>query len=257
MVMADNLVQIRRCQHIRVHGAQCGSPALREEKWCYHHSQTRPERVKVKGADGKTSEILVPLFEDAGSIQMAVRQVAVLLLQDKIDSKKAGLMLYALQIASTNLKRMAEEKPRPAQVVVDVKKVGETPVGWTPWSFQKGGREPEELPDEKIARTKREILKEEENEWQAEDNQRMKEQLSQITEKMENRAEEVEQWIARDDATVDGLKEAIVRVKHAMEEVVDANLHKRTLSEATMLDDEEQEKWRKEREKRNLRWYKR
>jgi hypothetical protein len=100
--------------------------------------------VKVKGEDGKTSEILVPLFEDAGSIQMAVRQVAVLLLEDKIASKKAGLMLYALQIASTNLKRMAEE----------------TPVGMTPWSFHGSGHEPEKLPDEKIARTKREIRQE-------------------------------------------------------------------------------------------------
>ena len=36
--MADDLLEIRRCQHIRVHGAQCGSPALREEKYCYHHA---------------------------------------------------------------------------------------------------------------------------------------------------------------------------------------------------------------------------
>ncbi|MGB9197322.1 MAG: hypothetical protein WCB53_10420 [Terriglobales bacterium] len=250
--MADDLLEIRRCQHIRVHGAQCGSPALREEKYCYHHAHTRPERVKVKGGDGKTSEIVVPLFEDAGSIQMAVRQVAVLLLQDKIDSKKAGLMLYALQIASTNLKRMAEEAPRPAQVVVDVKRVGETPVGWTPWTFQKDGHEPEKLPDEKIARTKREILKDRENAWRAEENLRLKEQLEEITEKMEGHSDEMERWIVRDDISAEGLKAAMGLMKQAMEEVADANLHNRSISDAERLDVAEKEKWAREREKRNL-----
>jgi hypothetical protein len=207
--------------------------------------------VKVKGEDGKTSEILVPLFEDAGSIQMAVRQVAVLLLEDKIASKKAGLMLYALQIASTNLKRMAEEKPRPAQVVVDVKKVAETPVGMTPWSFHGSGHEPEKLPDEKIARTKREIREEEENARRAKENWRMRQQLSQITEKMESDAAEVEEWMAKDDTTVDGLKRVVQSVKQKMEEVADANLHDCTLYDAGRLSMDEQEEWAKEREERN------
>lgn len=249
--MAGETVEIRRCRHIKVHGAQCGSPALRGDKHCYYHSQSRPERLKVKGADGKTGEVLVPLFEDGASIQMAVRQVVVLLLQDKIDNKKAGLMLYAMQIASTNLKRMEAEKPRPAQVVVDVKTVGETPVGWTPWSLQKGGREPEEMEDKVVARSVKEILRQFENEDRARENQRMQEQLAQITEKMEKCGEEVEEWMAKDDATVDGLKRVIRKVKENVEGVADANLHKRKLSEVEFLSDEEREKWAKEREKRN------
>jgi hypothetical protein len=130
--------------HIKTNGTQCGSPALRDRKFCYHHHQSRPERVAVKGRDGKASKILVPLFEDAHSIQTMVRQVVMLMLEDKIDDKKAGRVLYALQIAAANLKHMEAEKPRPAQVVVDLEKVAETPLGMTPWSDHGKGHELED-----------------------------------------------------------------------------------------------------------------
>ena len=125
----------------------------------------------MSGADGRGIEILVPVFEDASSIQTMLRRVAILLLEDKIDGKKAGQLLYTLQIASANLKQMKEEQPRAEQVVVERAKVAETPVGMTPWSLKEGGHEPEQLPDERIARTKREILAEEEQgrrNWQSE-----------------------------------------------------------------------------------------
>ena len=140
-------VDIRRCQHIKTNGTQCGSPALRDGKFCYHHQECRAERVTVKGADGKPSEVLVPVFEDAHSIQTMVRQVVMLMLEDKIDDKKAGRVLYALQIAAANLKHMEAEKPRPVQVVVDPAKVAETPLGMTPWS---GNEEGHELEDEAV-----------------------------------------------------------------------------------------------------------
>jgi hypothetical protein len=249
--MAVSVVNMRRCEHIRTNGTQCGSPAQREKKRCYQHLRVRPERVKVRGGDGKTSEIVVPLLEDAHSIQTMVRETMVLMLRGRIEGEVAGRLLYALQIASANLERMREEAPRPVQVVVDVNKVGETPLGMTPWSGKPGGHEPEEVEDKVVARTKRAILEEEENERREEENRRMKQQLSQITEKMESYGEEVEEWIAKDDATVDGLKWVVESVKRKMEEVADANLHRCTLDDAAMLTMEEQEEWRKEREKRN------
>ena len=244
--MAVNVVNMRRCEHIRTNGTQCGSPAQREKKRCYQHLRVRPERVKVRGGDGKTSEIVVPLLEDAHSIQ-----TMVLMLRGRIEGEVAGRLLYALQIASANLERMREEAPRPVQVVVDVNKVGETPLGMTPWSERPGGHEPEEVEDKVVARTKRAILEERENERRAVENRWMKRQLSQITEKMESYGEEVEEWIAKEDATVDGLKWVVESVKRKMEVVADANLHHCTLDEVTMLTMEEQEEWRKEREKRN------
>ena len=137
--------EIRRCQHIKTNGTQCGSPALRNQEFCHYHREARPERVEVCGENGQTcGQVLVPVFEDASSIQAMVRQVAILLLQGKIDSKRAGQVLYALQIASANLKRMEAEKPRPVQVVVDQEKVAETPLGMTPWSAKGEGHDVEE-----------------------------------------------------------------------------------------------------------------
>jgi hypothetical protein len=218
---------------------------------CYQHLRGRPERVKVRGGDGKTSEIVVPLLEDAHSIQTMVREAMVLMLRGRIEGEMAGRLLYALQIASANLGRMREEAPRPVQVVVDVERVGETPLGMTPWSGKPGGHEAEEVEDKVVARTKRAILEEEENERRAEENRRMKQQLSQITEKMESYGEEVEKWIEKDDATVAGLKQVVESVKRKMEGVADANLHRCTLYDVTMLTREEQEEWKKQREKRN------
>ncbi len=249
--MAVGVGNMRRCEHIRTNGTQCGSPAQRGKKLCYQHLRVRPERVKVRGGDGKTSEIVVPLLEDAHSIQTMVRQVMMLMLRGRIEGEMSGRLLYALQIASANLERMREETPRPVQVVVDVEKVGETPLGMTPWSEEPGGHELEEVVDKVVARTKRAIRAEEESERRAEQNRLMKEQLSQITEKMEKYGEEMEKWIAKEDATVGGLKRVVMTMKERMEEVADANLHDCTLYDVTMLDQDEAEEWRKERARRN------
>ena len=86
----------------------------------------------------------MPVLEDAQSIQSVVGLVAMLVLGGKIDNKQAGVLLYALQIASTNLKRIEAEKPRPSQVVVDPEKVAETRIGITPWTARERGWELED-----------------------------------------------------------------------------------------------------------------
>ena len=70
-----------------------------------------------------TGEINLPFFEDAHSIQAVIRQVVQMVLQKRIERKTASLLLYALQIASSNLKRMELEKPQPEQVVTDLEPV--------------------------------------------------------------------------------------------------------------------------------------
>lgn len=123
-----------RCQHIKTNGTRCGSPAQRNERFCYFHQQCRPIAIDFHGGyrDYSRSEVLLPAFEDAHSIQLTLRQVTELILRNKIDDKAAGLVLYALQIASSNLKRMELEKPRPTDVVVDPETVAETPLQLTP-----------------------------------------------------------------------------------------------------------------------------
>lgn len=52
---------------------------------------------------GQQNAALFPVLEDGNSIQAAVMQVMRLILAREIDNKEAGLLLYALQIASGNL----------------------------------------------------------------------------------------------------------------------------------------------------------
>jgi hypothetical protein len=49
------------------------------------------------------------MVEDAMSLQYALFQVMRLLTDKAVDTKRAALMLYALQIAASNLKRLHEE----------------------------------------------------------------------------------------------------------------------------------------------------
>jgi hypothetical protein len=118
-----------RCQHIKVSGTQCGSPALRSKKFCFYHQQDRPMAVECYfDRDYAAGEITLPFFEDAHSIQSVIRQVVQMVLQKRLEQKTASLLLYALQIASSNLKRMELEKPQPEQVVTDPDAVSQTPM---------------------------------------------------------------------------------------------------------------------------------
>jgi hypothetical protein len=116
-----------RCRHIKVNGTQCGSPALRKKSFCFYHQQNRPLPVECYSeSEWATGEIFLPAFEDAHSIQTVIRQVVQMVMQKRIERKTASLLLYALQIASSNLKRMELEKPQPEQVVVDLELESET-----------------------------------------------------------------------------------------------------------------------------------
>jgi hypothetical protein len=113
-----------RCRHIKVNGTQCGSPALRSKNFCFYHQKDRPCPVPCySDIEYATGEITLPFFEDAHSIQAVIRQVVQMVLQKRLEQKTASLLLYALQIASTNLKRMELEKPQPEQVVTDLEPV--------------------------------------------------------------------------------------------------------------------------------------
>jgi hypothetical protein len=144
--MASYPIEIRRCRHVKTNGTQCGSPAVKGKELCFYHERNRPQPVELY-MDGERycdSQIVLPVFEDAHSIQTVIRQVVQLMLTRRIERKDAGLLLYALQIASGNLKLMQAEKTRPTQVVVEPDKAAETPLGMTPWSATGQGHDQDE-----------------------------------------------------------------------------------------------------------------
>ncbi len=143
-------IEIRRCRHIRTNGTQCGSPALKSKELCYYHDQNRPRAADlyIDGERYSDWSVVIPVLEDAHSIQTVIQQVVQMMLARRIDRKDAGVLLYALQIASGNLKAMQAEKAKPTQMVVEPEKAAETPMGMTPWSANGEGHDPEEAEGE-------------------------------------------------------------------------------------------------------------
>jgi|SRR5208337_487619 len=114
-----------QCHHIKTSGVRCGSPALRDRRYCYYHQRSRPLLLNFARENENPQLFSLPVFEDAHAIQFTLRNVAHRLLDGALSHKTAGLLFYALQIASSNLKQMKAETPQPDQVVVDPPKLSE------------------------------------------------------------------------------------------------------------------------------------
>jgi len=121
-----------RCQHLKTNGTQCGSPALRRNRFCYFHKRYQDERIRLNVDRRRrgTATFFLPVLEDANSIQMSLMQIMRLLLTGQIEHKTASLLLYALQTASTNL-RLTNFKPFVHEVILDPRAVAESPLDET------------------------------------------------------------------------------------------------------------------------------
>ncbi len=129
---------IARCQHLKVNGTQCGSPALRKQRFCYFHKDWRQKRLQINvNIRREQGAVTLPVLEDANSIQVALMQVMRLLLTAQIEHRTAGLLLYALQTASANLARTTFEPELPTRVVIDRGTVARRPIGATAWTIAK------------------------------------------------------------------------------------------------------------------------
>ncbi len=123
-----------RCQYIKINGTQCGSPALRRNKFCYFHKRFHEQRISMNQARARRRCAVfdLPVLEDANSIQVALMQIVRLLALGHLDAKTAGLFLYALQTASSNLVHTSFQ-PRIHDVVLDPRAVGDTPLDSSIW----------------------------------------------------------------------------------------------------------------------------
>jgi hypothetical protein len=116
-----------------MNGTQCGSPALRRRRHCFFHERIRSEQARIR-ADVSTHHAFdLPLLEDANSVQMAIMKVIQMLGSGHMDHKTAGLMLYALQTASINLRHASFEADDATDVVIDRHDVHRTCIGGQQW----------------------------------------------------------------------------------------------------------------------------
>jgi hypothetical protein len=106
---------MRHCEYIKPNGEFCGSPALRGRDYCHWHLTfvARRLRAEKQEATADRTPLELPPFEDANSIQLSIMMVVDAILHDRIGPKKGNQLLYALQLASNNLKQGVNFQPAP------------------------------------------------------------------------------------------------------------------------------------------------
>jgi hypothetical protein len=113
----------KTCTHIKISGVRCGSPALRQQEFCYYHQRMH------RGVRTPPQARLHPiaLIEDRESIQVALMEVLNGLMRNTIELKRAALMLRALHIAVKNAGHK-DFASKPSQMVKEVPEYGELSV---------------------------------------------------------------------------------------------------------------------------------
>ncbi len=122
---------VRDCQHIKVTGVQCGSPAMRGEQFCYFHQRM------LRGVKTPPNARLHPIamLENEEAIQASLMEVVNALVRNHIDLRRADLILKALNIAVRNSRRarfgvdnnqMVREVPEYAPAPAPVKAAART-----------------------------------------------------------------------------------------------------------------------------------
>jgi hypothetical protein len=104
-----------QCRHIFTDGRRCASPCLRQEEFCYYHHTTRKPVANPEQRRSRRSTFHLPLPEDRSAIQASIGEVLQRIAANDIDPRRAGLLLYGLQIASLNLPKTQPAKTTASQ----------------------------------------------------------------------------------------------------------------------------------------------
>jgi hypothetical protein len=145
------LENVPRCQHVKVNGTQCGSPALRSRRHCFFHDRIRREQAKIAANASGPRRFQLPLLEDANSVQVALMKVIQMLASGTLDHKTASLILYALQTASINLRSADFEVEDVSDIVIDRDTVSATTINGPQWFEEDFDDEEDEDADEEAA----------------------------------------------------------------------------------------------------------
>jgi hypothetical protein len=103
-----------RCRWVRQDGTSCRSPQMKQHIYCFAHMQM---------AEARTLLLLLPPPEDANAIQVGLMKIQKAMIEDTISTKKAGLLLYSMQLALTNVGQTTFGKAKDEEMVRDT--VGE------------------------------------------------------------------------------------------------------------------------------------
>ncbi|HZU42656.1 MAG TPA: hypothetical protein VE994_08295 [Terriglobales bacterium] len=95
---------VSRCHYINSDGRHCGSPALREDDYCYFHQNWREN--ELRRLRGLPPCVAIPDMHDENSVEGAFTELVRLMLTDQIDDTRAGQLLHALQTSAADLEQL-------------------------------------------------------------------------------------------------------------------------------------------------------
>ena len=92
----------QKCQHRKVDGTRCGSPAMKGRRMCYFHEQSRKLHPNRIGPAPIFRDF--PIIEDPRSVQIGLNQVIQALVHRSIDHRSAAQILWGLEMAIGQVK---------------------------------------------------------------------------------------------------------------------------------------------------------
>lgn len=101
------------CAERKWNGDPCRSRVVYGERVCHYHKVMGKPKVEINNSP--SGHTYLPLFEDAVSIQNAISDVCEMMLHRRIEAKEASILLYAMQVASTNMAQLNSKKGRRKQ----------------------------------------------------------------------------------------------------------------------------------------------
>jgi hypothetical protein len=99
-----------RCRWVRQDGTSCRSPQMKQHIYCFAHMQM---------AEARDLMLRLPAPEDANAIQVGLMRIQKAVIEDTISMKKAGLLLYSMQLALTNVGQTTFGQAKDEEMVRD------------------------------------------------------------------------------------------------------------------------------------------
>jgi hypothetical protein len=103
-------MQYETCHHVKEDGIYCGSPALRDNKYCYYHFTQRMRRLRRARAlrDNVPYRLEIPSLDSPYAVRNAISEIAQAIAAGQLEPLAAGKLLYAVQLASSNNRRIEQ-----------------------------------------------------------------------------------------------------------------------------------------------------
>ena len=111
------MTQSESCHHVKADGTYCGSPALRDRKYCYYHLMERARRLRRARAlrDNVPYRLEIPPLDDLYAVRTAISDIAQALAAGQLDARVAGKLLYAIQLANSTIRRIEKMEAEAAK----------------------------------------------------------------------------------------------------------------------------------------------